>query len=143
MVDLSVGTMLGGVSTMQFGYKWAFIANALSFVFSAFAIWKLKSPTGHFRAARTVAARNTAQGSSSGMSSTKVCGTCDGRRWFWRSGWREWDGRRGGGAAQILFTLFGEVVFNRGAAGIGLIWGFAGIGLVIGGVIRALDRESD
>ena len=41
----------------------------------------------------------------------------------------------GGGAAQILFTLFGEVVFNRGAAGIGLIWGFAGIGLVIGGVI--------
>jgi MFS family permease len=41
----------------------------------------------------------------------------------------------GGGAAQILFTLFGEVVFNRGAAGIGLIWGFAGIGLVLGGVI--------
>ena len=25
----------------------------------------------------------------------------------------------GGGAAQILFTLFGEVVFNGGAAGIG------------------------
>ena len=41
----------------------------------------------------------------------------------------------GGGAAQILFTLFGEVVFQRGAAGIGLIWGFAGIGLVIGGVL--------
>jgi predicted MFS family arabinose efflux permease len=41
----------------------------------------------------------------------------------------------GGGAAQILFTLFGEVVFNRGAAGIGLIWGFAGIGLVLGGVL--------
>ena len=41
----------------------------------------------------------------------------------------------GGGAAQILFTLFGEVVFNRGAAGIGLIWGFAGIGLVIGGLL--------
>ena len=26
----------------------------------------------------------------------------------------------GGGAAQILFTLFGEVVFNRGPAGIGI-----------------------
>jgi len=41
----------------------------------------------------------------------------------------------GGGAAQILFTLFGEVVFARGPAGLGLIWGFAGLGLVIGGVI--------
>jgi hypothetical protein len=39
----------------------------------------------------------------------------------------------GGGAAQILFTLFGEVVFNRGAAGIGTIWGCAGLGLLFGG----------
>jgi hypothetical protein len=38
----------------------------------------------------------------------------------------------GGGAAQILFTLFGEVVFNRGAAGIGTIWGCAGLGLLFG-----------
>ncbi len=42
----------------------------------------------------------------------------------------------GGGAAQILFTLFGEVVFNRGAAGIGTIWGCAGLGLLIGGRLR-------
>jgi hypothetical protein len=39
----------------------------------------------------------------------------------------------GGGAAQILFTLFGEVVFNRGAAGIGMVWGCAGLGLLLGG----------
>jgi hypothetical protein len=39
----------------------------------------------------------------------------------------------GGGAAQILFSLFGELVFQRGAAGIGIIWGCAGIGLLIGG----------
>jgi MFS family permease len=41
----------------------------------------------------------------------------------------------GGGAAQILFALFGEQVFHRGAAGIGSIWGFAGIGLLLGGAI--------
>jgi MFS family permease len=41
----------------------------------------------------------------------------------------------GGGAAQILFSIFGEVVFNRGPAGIGIIWGCAGIGLIVGGVI--------
>ena len=39
----------------------------------------------------------------------------------------------GGGAAQILFSLFGEIVFNRGPAGIGEVWGCAGIGLLFGG----------
>ncbi|MEO8099976.1 MAG: MFS transporter, partial [Acidobacteriota bacterium] len=41
----------------------------------------------------------------------------------------------GGGAAQILFSLFGEIVFQRGAAGIGIIWGTAGIGLVAGTLV--------
>ncbi len=41
----------------------------------------------------------------------------------------------GGGAAQILFSLFGENVFHRGAAGIGVIWGSAGIGLIIGAMV--------
>src|SRR6185369_6115895 len=41
----------------------------------------------------------------------------------------------GGGAAQILFALFGGQVFHRGAAGIGNIWGFAGLGLLIGGAV--------
>ena len=40
----------------------------------------------------------------------------------------------GGGAAQILFSVFGEVVFNRGAAGIAQIWGCAGLGLLAGGI---------
>lgn len=134
-LTLSIGTMLGGVSTMQFGYKWAFVANALSFVFSTFAVWKLKSATGHFRAARTAAARASA-------GSREFWGEFnDSLRYMWRTplvlaiglagvGWAS-----GGGAAQILFTLFGEVVFQRGAAGVGLIWGFAGIGLVLGGLL--------
>ncbi len=41
----------------------------------------------------------------------------------------------GGGAAQILFSLFGELVFNRGPAGIGILWGSAGFGLIVGGVV--------
>jgi MFS family permease len=47
----------------------------------------------------------------------------------------------GGGAAQILFALFGEQVFHRGAAGIGSIWGFAGIGLLAGGAIGHLAGQ--
>ena len=48
----------------------------------------------------------------------------------------------GGGAAQVLFALFGEQVFHRGAAGIGEIWGFAGVGLLIGGWAGARDRAA-
>ncbi|HYM10809.1 MAG TPA: MFS transporter, partial [Bryobacterales bacterium] len=35
----------------------------------------------------------------------------------------------------ILFSVFGELVFNRGPAGIGAIWGSAGVGLLIGGFL--------
>jgi hypothetical protein len=44
----------------------------------------------------------------------------------------------GGGAAQILFALFGEQVFHKGPSGIGSIWGFAGVGLLIGGAVGHL-----
>jgi MFS family permease len=41
----------------------------------------------------------------------------------------------GGGAAQILFTLFGEQVFHRGPAGIGFVWSAAGAGLLVGAAV--------
>jgi predicted MFS family arabinose efflux permease len=41
----------------------------------------------------------------------------------------------GGGAAQVLFTLFSEMVFQRGAQGLGELWGMAGVGLLVGGFL--------
>lgn len=131
-LTLSIGTMLGGISTGQFGYKWAFVVNALSFAVSAIAISTLRSPEGHFRPDR------------SGVAETR-----GGNYAEFREGLRYMTARplilgigllgvgwsTGGGAAQVLFTLFGEVVFHRGPAGIGLIWSFAGVGLVIGGIL--------
>lgn len=128
---LTVGTFLGA-TVVAIGYKWAFVFNALSFVFSAWAIWHLRAPKGKgFRSERK------------DLTETDVV-----RPWHeYREGLRYmrsvplvlaiallavgW--ATGGGAAQILFTLFGEVVFNGGAAGIGVIWGCAGVGLLIGG----------
>jgi len=131
---LTAGTLLAGFSAARFGYAWAFAINAISFVFSAWAIWEVALPSG-FRA-------------EGGKEVTPAGG-------FSRA-WREYgEGLRyirsvplmvgigmisvgwamGGGAAQILFALFGEQVFHRGAAGIGSIWGFAGLGLLIGGAI--------
>ncbi len=131
-LTLSIGTALGGVATMQFGYKWAFFVNALSFLFSAIAIGSLRSKEGHFRPDRSGVAK---------VRGSNYEEFREGLRYMTARplilgigllgvGWST-----GGGAAQVLFTLFGEVVFQRGPAGIGLIWSFAGVGLVIGGII--------
>jgi MFS family permease len=129
---ITIGTFAGGAAVAQFGFEWAFVLNAFSFLFSAFCISKL-STSGGFQVRRDA------------LNETKVV-----RPWhdymeglaYIRQrplitgialisvGWAT-----GGGAAQILFTLFGEIVFKRGAAGIGIVWGSAGMGLLVGGAI--------
>src|SRR5579862_7868282 len=52
-ITQSIGALLGGASIAQFGYKWAFTFNALSFVFSALCISRLRVPNGGFRVLRT------------------------------------------------------------------------------------------
>jgi MFS family permease len=123
---LTLGTMLAGYSAAQFGFQWAFVLNSLSFVFSAIAIAGLR---GHFKARREHAApalrplHEYKEGLRYIRSVPLIFGIC-----LLTVGWAT-----GGGAAQILFTLFGEVVFHRGAKGIGSVWGFAGLGLLAGG----------
>ncbi len=133
-LTLSVGTLLGGFSTNAFGYEWAFVANSVSFLFSAWSIAKLRSPEGHFRANvehTTLAATERRFWGEFADGLSYMRGTplvmAIGLAWV---GWAS-----GGGAAQILFTLYGELVFARGPAGIGIIWSAAGVGLVIGGVL--------
>lgn len=133
-LTLSIGTLFGGVSTMRFGYEWAFVVNAMSFVFSAWAIWQMRSPEGHFRPDRSRSAAQHHPGAywADFMDSLRYMRATPlvlaiALAWV---GWAT-----GGGAAQVLFTLFGEIVFNRGAAGIGIIWSAAGFGLVGGGII--------
>jgi hypothetical protein len=128
---LTIGTFLGA-TVVAIGYKWAFAFNALSFVFSAWAIWNLRAPKGGaFRAvhkdlteADVVRPWNEYKEGLRYMRSVPLVLAIA----LLAVGWAT-----GGGAAQILFTLFGEVVFNRGAAGIGMVWGCAGLGLLLGG----------
>jgi MFS family permease len=132
-MTLTVGALLGA-TIIATGYKWAFVFNALSFVFSAWCIWKLRvaDPAG-FRPKRKARTEEDEvirpwheyrEGLRYMHSVPLVLGIA-----LLSVGWAT-----GGGAAQILFTLFGEEVFNRGAAGIGIIWGFAGLGLLAGGI---------
>jgi MFS family permease len=132
-LTLTVGAYFGGTTVAQFGYEIAFVFNALSFFVSAYCIFSLRPERGHFRA------------EDRGLNETKIA-----RPWHeYREGlsymakaplilgialiavgWAS-----GGGAAQVLFTLFSQQVFHRGAQGLGILWGTAGVGLLAGGFI--------
>jgi MFS family permease len=129
---LTLGSFLGGSSVSQFGYKLAFLFNAFSFLFSAWCISRLHVESG-FRAERSDVAGDKVvrpwheytEGLKYMKSSPLILGIG-----LVAVGWAT-----GGGAAQILFSVFGEVVFHRGPTGIGIIWGCAGIGLIIGALV--------
>lgn len=132
---LTAGTMLGGLITARLGFPWAFALNAFSFLFSAAAVARIRLGRSRLTSSDAPAATATLQpwrdykaGLDYMRSVPLVLGIG-----FISVGWA-----LGGGAAQILFALFGEQVFQRGAEGIGTIWGFAGLGLLAGGAIAHL-----
>lgn len=130
---LTVGAVLAGTSVFHLGFQGAFLINMLSFLFSAWAVSRLRLPEGSFKPVREPLTevqmvrpwKEYAAGLAYMKATPLVLGIS-----LVGVGWAT-----GGGAAQILFSLFGEIVFHRGAAGIGIIWGFAGLGLLIGSTL--------
>jgi MFS family permease len=128
---LTIGTFLGGASVAALGYNWAFCANAASFLVSAFCISRLARAGRGFRPARRALNETTVvrpwheykEGLRYMRSVPLILGLL-----MINIGWAT-----GGGAAQILFSVFGEIVFNKGPAGLGIVWGCAGVGLLCGG----------
>ena len=129
----TIGTFIGGFSAAQFGYSAAFVINSLSFVVSAWCISRVQLRVGDVRpkaAAMTEADimrpfRDYAEGLRYLRAQPLLLAIA-----LLGVGWAS-----GGGAAQILFSIFGELVFNRGPAGIGIIWAAAGFGLIVGGAV--------
>lgn len=132
-INLTIGTLLGGVSVAQFGYKGAFLGNGASFLVSALCISRLFLPGGSFRAARKALTeaevvrpwRDYVEGLRYMKAHPLILGIS-----LLGVGWAT-----GGGAAQILFSVFGDLVFHRGPEGIGFIWSAAGIGLLCGAMV--------
>lgn len=132
-INLTIGTMLGGVSVAAFGYRMAFLGNAASFVISALCISRLFLKGRGFRAPRRALTetevvrpwRDYMDGLRYLRQHPLILGIC-----LVGVGWAT-----GGGAAQILFSVFGDLVFHRGPEGIGFIWSAAGIGLLCGAMV--------
>lgn len=127
----TLGALLAGLTAARFGYEWSFLLNSASFLVSAAAIARLSLPEG-FRPKGAAAGgpavrpwRDYRQGLAYMRSAPLIFGIG-----MISVGWA-----MGGGAAQVLFALFGEQVFHRGAAGIGALWSFAGLGLLAGGAL--------
>jgi hypothetical protein len=118
---------------MQFGYEWAFFLNSLSFLFSAACISQLHVEGDAFQPRKLALTEaevvrpwhEYVEGLRYMRANPLILGIA-----LIGVGWAT-----GGGAAQVLFSIFGEIVFNRGPAGIGEVWGCAGIGLLLGGGI--------
>jgi predicted MFS family arabinose efflux permease len=132
-LTLALGAFFGGTAVARFGYQLAFVFNSVSFFFSAFCIASLRSVRGHFRAANvSLNETNVArpwheyrEGLGYMVTTPLILGIG-----LLAVGWAS-----GGGAAQVLFTLFSELVFKRGAQGLGELWSIAGVGLLIGGFV--------
>jgi MFS family permease len=132
---LAAGSFLGGVAVIA-GYQIAFAFNALSFLFSAFCISRLHIPEG-FRPKRAQVPPALTEARvmrpwgdyTAGLRYMRATPLIFGIGLI-NVGWAS-----GGGAGQILLSLFGDVVFKRGSVGIGAIWGSAGIGLILGAVL--------
>ena len=131
-MTLAAGAFFGGTTAAKFGYQFAFVFNSLSFFVSAFCIYNLRSKQGHFRAHRSLNETKVArpwheyrEGLAYMAKTPLILGIG-----LIAVGWAS-----GGGAAQVLFTLVSQELFNRGAAGLGQLWGIAGVGLLIGGIV--------
>lgn len=126
-----IGSLIGGAWIAGFGYQTAFLMNAASFLASAWCIWQLRLPPDASTKRENVTLRSLApwRDYTAGLRYMRATPLIFGIGLI-SVGWAT-----GGGAAQILFSLFGEIVFQRGPAGIGIMWAAAGVGLVLGGIV--------
>ena len=135
---MAVGSALGGEASFRFGYRVAFVINAVSFLVSAFSIWLIKEE--ELRPAE--ASGEEPPGARRGV----------GRVWAdLRDGWRYIIENRlvaaiiginilwatGGGALNLVYERLGSVTFAgrggpEGDRGVALMYTAVGAGLFLG-----------
>lgn len=136
---LGVGSALAGLLIAPLGFRNAFILNALSYAGSAWFISRIR-----FQPRNASAGTGRDEGIEATTSPRRE-GVWneyrEGLRYISREpllmgilllgvGWAT-----GGGAMQVLFSIFGDLIFHRGAFGIGILYGAAGIGLALAAAV--------
>ncbi len=130
-ITQTLGGILGGFATFYLGYRAAFVMNALSFVGSAALIYQIRfrnqviSLRTKTTSGDTSFFRDFREGMAFIRSHPIVLGLL-----LIGVGWAT-----GGGAAQILFSIFAIDVYHGGDRAIGILYSAAGLGIVIGATL--------
>lgn len=144
-LQLTLGAALGGLTAAKFGYNVAFVINALSFVASAYFIWKIPGEALQPQPAelKQVEAAQPETALPEKTSNKFWRDVREGFGYIWTMpfvrgvilvnvGWAT-----GGGMNNLLFDRmagheFAQGVGDRGDAGLATLWTAAGAGLFIG-----------
>ncbi len=131
---LAAGAALGGAVTMYFGRNVAFVVDAISFLFSALLLWRMRTSFSeelhHEQPPLLESIRETLRYA---REHPRVLALLTSK------------GGYGLGAGVIaMLSVFGKEVFHAGAFGIGLLFAARGLGALCGPfVIRALAPDDD
>ena len=126
---LAVGSFAGGVTIAALGRDAAFVVNSLSFLLSAFFIWRIRASFSEHHAAARKGLNpfgDFAEGFKYAIQRPQV---------FWLLLVKAGAGLAGG--VLLLLTVFSFEVFNAHDAGVGLLQMARGLGILIGPFIVA------
>ncbi|MCL6600394.1 MAG: MFS transporter [Alicyclobacillus macrosporangiidus] len=129
---MAVGAALGGIVTAALGTQVAFITNAASFLVSGLLCWSIQIPNDHLHRRSQV---------GTGPSSTQAVRKISFWSVFWRSRLVQVIALQsllwpiGGGAVNVLLSVYGYQVFHSGNTGVGVMYGALGLGFLLSGFL--------
>jgi MFS family permease len=134
---LAVGAAIGGAVTMRFGRDVSFIVDAISFLASAWILWRIRTPFSEGVGAGALAGPAAGEAPAATLipylrSHPRVLALLVSK------------GGYGMGAGSVaLLGVFGREVFKAGAFGIGLLFAARGLGALLGpfAVRKLSDRD--
>ncbi|HEY8133843.1 MAG TPA: MFS transporter [Thermoanaerobaculia bacterium] len=132
---LAVGAGIGGAVTMRFGRDVSFVVDSISFLGSAYILWRMRAPFSeerkehHERAPLFESIRETIRYA---RAHPRVLALLTSK-----------GGYGLGAGAVALLGVFGKEVFNAGAFGIGLLFAARGLGALLGPFAVRAAAESD
>jgi MFS family permease len=132
---LAVGAAIGGLVTMKFGRDVSFVVDSVSFLFSAFVLWRMRVPFSEVREHHEPPPLldSVRQTIVYARQNPRVLALLTSK------------GGYGLGAGVVaLLSVFGKEVFRAGAFGIGLLFAARGLGALIGPfAVRAISENDE
>lgn len=129
---MALGSALGGVITAAFGTNVAFIMNAASFLASGLLCWSIRIPNDHLTDHSEQVPYTTSKQAGKDTSfwqvfrDSRLIQIITLQALLWPIG---------GGAINLLLSVYGYQVFHSGNVGVGVMYGALGLGFFVSGFV--------